>query len=263
MGGLRGRQARAAFNAAATAPPWIAPTASSASGRRGISTVPGARTRHPKALGERHGEAGVVGEHGDGEAAVEHVGDVGGRHERGHGDGEGLGVGRASQKVASVDDHGQPRPAPPAPRRPPVEPGVNGRRTSTSRSRVSGMRGLMARPPAAPAIDVGPEGDRPTCAATSVPGTQASATTVPSHADDLTVDVGGEGDLGRRRRWGRPPSAPAAPAGSLGREPQGAVEADVLAVEVGVAGDRLDEQPELRRLAHALREDDVLRPGGR
>ena len=44
----------------------------------------------------------------------------------------------------------------------------------------------------------------------------------------------------------------------LRREAQRAVEADVLAVQVGVAGDRLDEERELLGAAHPLREDDVL-----
>ena len=41
---------------------------------------------------------------------------------------------------------------------------------------------------------------------------------------------------------------------SFRREAQGAVEADVLAVEVGVADDRLDEERELLRASHPLRE---------
>ena len=53
----------------------------------------------------------------------------------------------------------------------------------------------------------------------------------------------------------RPP--PGAAGLLLRREAQRAVEADVLAVEVGVAGDRLDEEGELLGPAHALGEHDV------
>src|ERR1035437_980935 len=56
-----------------------------------------------------------------------------------------------------------------------------------------------------------------------------------------------------------PPQAGTAQPGLLRREPQGAVQADVLAVEGGVADDRLDHQGELLGLPHPLGEHDPLR----
>src|SRR5690606_9992901 len=57
----------------------------------------------------------------------------------------------------------------------------------------------------------------------------------------------------------RPAAVPGRGAGGpparSGREPQRAVEADVLAVQVRVAGDRLDQQGELLGLAHPPGED--------
>src|ERR1035441_4903385 len=56
-----------------------------------------------------------------------------------------------------------------------------------------------------------------------------------------------------------PPQAGTAQPGLLRSEPQGAIQADVLAVEVGVADDRLDHQGELLGIPHPLGEHDPLR----